>query len=124
MALACLAILGRQGVDCCGASLQGSIPSPSRLPPVSLEPQELPSCSQGSLRVLALWEEVNETQKGTLEIVDQPGPGFYSCLFLMEKVTGGWRPVIDLSALSGLVTLTKFKMKTVVSVLGSIRKGD
>ena len=35
--------------------------------------------------------------KDALEIVLDPGPGFYSRLFLVEKATGGWRPVIDLS---------------------------
>ena len=35
--------------------------------------------------------------KDALEITLDPGPGFYSHLFLVEKVTGGWRTVIDLS---------------------------
>ena len=38
--------------------------------------------------------------KGALEIARDPGPGFYSRLFLVEKATGGWRPVIDLSHLN------------------------
>ena len=59
------------------------------LPPVSLEPQELPSCSPGSIRALALWEEISKLlQKGALEPVGQPGLGFYSWLFLVEKVRG------------------------------------
>ena len=93
------------------------------LPPMSLEPRELSSCSPGSVRVLALWEEVDKMlQKGALEAVDQPSPGFYSCLFLVEKVTG-WRLLIILSALNGFIKLTKFQMETVASVL-RIRKGD
>ena len=40
--------------------------------------------------------------KGALEIARDPGPGFYSRLFLVEKATGGWRPVIDLSHLNDL----------------------
>ena len=79
------------------------------LPPVSLNPRELQ-------------EEVSKMLlKGALETVDQPGPGFYSQLFLVEKVTGGWQPDIDLSALNGFVKLMKFQMETVISVLGSIR---
>ena len=35
--------------------------------------------------------------KDALEIFLDPGSGFYSRLFLVEKVTRGWRPVIDLS---------------------------
>ena len=50
-------------------------------------------------------------QKGALEPVDQPGPGFYSRLYLVEKVMGGWRPVIDLLALNGFVTLTSFRWR-------------
>ena len=61
--------------------------------------------------------------KGALEIARDPGPGFYSRLFLVEKATGGWRPVIDLSHLNDFVQLTPFKMETVASVLLSVREG-
>ena len=53
-----------------------------------------------------------------------PGAGFYSWLFLVEKATDGWRPVIDLSHLNDFVQLTPFKMETVASVLLSVREGD
>ena len=62
--------------------------------------------------------------KGALEIARDPGTGFYSRLFLVEKATGGWRPVIDLSHLNDFVQLTPFKMETVASVLLSVREGD
>ena len=62
--------------------------------------------------------------KGALEIARDPGPGFYSRLFLVEKASGGWRPVIDLSHLNEFVQLTPFKMETVASVLLSVREGD
>ena len=62
--------------------------------------------------------------KGALEIVLNPGPGFYSHLFLVEKATGGWRPVIDFSPLNGFVRQTPFKMETATSVLLSIREGN
>ena len=62
--------------------------------------------------------------KGALEIARDPGPGFYSRLFLVEKASGGWRPVIDLSHLNDFVQLTSFKMETVASVLLSVREGD
>ena len=61
--------------------------------------------------------------KGALEIARGAGPGFYSCLFLVEKASGGWRPVIDLSHLNDFVQLTPFKMETVASVLLSVRGG-
>ena len=62
--------------------------------------------------------------KGALEIARDPGPGFYNRLFLVEKATGGWRPVIDLSHLNDFVQLMPFKMETVASVLLSVREGD
>ena len=40
--------------------------------------------------------------KGTLEVLEDWSPGFYGCLFLVEKVSGGWIPVIDLSPLNEL----------------------
>jgi hypothetical protein len=39
-------------------------------------------------------------------------PGFYSCLFLVPKKTGGMRPVIDLSILSSYLSVPHFKMET------------
>ena len=62
--------------------------------------------------------------KGALERVHDPGPGFYSRLFLVEKASGGWRPVIDLSPFNEFVQQTPFKMETASSVLLSVRKGD
>ena len=63
-------------------------------------------------------------EKGAVEVVDDPGLGFYSRLFLVEKATGGWRPVIDLSPLNRFVRQTQFRMETVASVLSSVRGGD
>ena len=62
--------------------------------------------------------------KGTLEEVENPGLGYYGRMFLLQEASGGWRPVISLSSLNNFATLTKFKMETVLSVLGSIKKGD
>ena len=62
--------------------------------------------------------------KGALEIALDPGPGFYSRLFLVEKASGGWRSVISLSHLNEFVQLTQFKMETVAFVLLSVREGD
>ena len=61
--------------------------------------------------------------KGDVEIVQQLGPGFYSCLFQVQKVTGGWRSVIDLLSLNNFVTISRFWMETVSSVLASVRRG-
>ena len=45
-------------------------------------------------------------------------------LFVTLKVTGGWRPVIDLSRLSHFVQLSHFHMETAQSVLQSLRPSD
>ena len=62
-------------------------------------------------------------EKEAIEIAP-PSPGFYSRLFVTPKVTGGWRPVIDLSCLNGWVELSSFRMETAQSVLKSLRPGD
>ena len=78
-----------------------------------------------SPRAQALRQEAEAMlAKGALEIAGDPGPGFYSRLFPVEKASGGWRPVIDLSHLNEFVQLTLFKMETVTSVLLSVGEGD
>ena len=62
--------------------------------------------------------------KGALERVPDPGPGFYSRLFLVENASGGWRSVINLSPFNEFVQQTSFKMETASSVLLSVRRGD
>ena len=62
--------------------------------------------------------------KDALEIVLDLGPGFYSCLFLVDKATGGWHPVINLSHLNEFVLQIPFKMEAIASVLLFIREGD
>ena len=96
--------------------------SPPSLTPV---PLSFRTYNPGSRKSLALCQEVSKMlEKGALEIVADPGFGFYSRLFLVEKATGGWRPVIDLSPLNGFVRQTPFKMETPASVVASVREGD
>ena len=101
------------------------VPFKDSPPPLARPPVSFPTYRAGSPRVQALRQEVEAMlAKGALEIARDPGPGFYSRLFLVEKATGGWRPVIDLSHLNDFVQLTPFKMETVASVLLSVREGD
>ena len=94
-------------------------------PPLSRIPVSFPTYRAGSPRAQALRQEVEGMlAKGALEIARDPGPGFHSRLFLVEKASGGWRPVISLSHLNEFVQLTRFKMETVASVLLSVREGD
>ena len=92
-------------------------------PPLSRTPVSFPTYQAGSPRAQALRQEVEGMlAKGALEITRDPGPGFYSRLFLV-KASGGWRPVISLSHMNEFVQLTRFKMETVASVLLSVREG-
>ena len=87
-------------------------------PPLSRTPVSFPTYRAGSP-----WAQADACQRSLRNRRD-PGPGFYSCFFLVEKASGGWRPVIDLSHLNEFVQLTLFKMETVASVLLSLREGD
>ena len=101
------------------------VPFKDSPPPLARTPVSFPTYRAGSPRAQALRQEVEAMHaKGALEIARDPGPGFYSRLFLVEKATGGWRPVIDLSHLNDFVQLTPFKMEAVASVLLSVREGD
>ena len=48
------------------------------------------------------------------------GPGFYSSLFLVEKRSGGWRPILNLKRLNEGVKPPKFRMDTLQSVLNTL----
>ena len=74
---------------------------------------QFPTYRPDSERALPLLGEIETMMaKGVLETVSDPDPGFYSRLFLVEKSSGGWRPVIDLSPLNEFVRQTPFRMET------------
>ena len=58
------------------------------------------------------------------EFQDPQTPGFYSRLFVVQKDSGAWRPIIDLSTLNTYIASQHFHMETPQSVLRSIRQGD
>ena len=95
-----------------------------RRPPLSKRPLSLPAYSPQSIKGVALTQELqNLLRKGAVEPAHQ-SPGFYSRLFLVQKASGSWRPIIDLSTLNGYITSSHFHMETPQSVLRSIRPGD
>ena len=100
-----------------------SIPFLSR-PRLSSTPVPLPSYSPSSIRGLALSAAVADLQSKAVIEPASSEPGFYSRLFVTPKVTGGWRPVIDLSRLNHFVQLSPFRMETAQSALRSLRLGD
>ena len=100
-----------------------SLPFLSR-PRLSSTPVPLPSYSPSSVRGLTLTAAVADLQsKGAIESASSE-PGFYSRLFVTPKVTGGWRPVIDLSRLNRFVRLSPFRMEMAQPVLQSLCPGD
>ena len=95
-----------------------------RRPPLSERPLSLPAYSPQSIKEVALTQELqNLLRKGAVEPAPQ-SPGFYSRLFLVQKASGSWRPIIDLSTLNDYITSSHFHMETPRSVLSSIRPGD
>ena len=62
-------------------------------------------------------------RKGAVEPAP-PTPGFFSCMFVVAKATGGWRSIIDLSTLNLNVDRTPFRMETSQTVLRAIRRND
>ena len=94
-------------------------------PPLTGSPVRFPTYRLDSERARALLADIDTMMtKGVLEIVSDPDPGFYSHLFLVEKSSGGWRPVIDFSLLNEFVQQTPFRMETPNSVLLTVRKND
>ena len=94
-------------------------------PPLSRILVSFPTYRAGSPRAQALRQEIEEMlTKGALEIARDLGPGFCSRLFLVEKASGSWKPVIELSHLNKFIQLTRFKMEIVASLLLSVRVCD
>ena len=94
-------------------------------PPLSPVPIPMPSYNPLSTKGVALEEvTLGLVTKGAVELAPLPSPGFYSCLFVMWKTSGSWRPVIDLSTLNRFVDVSHFQMETIQSVLLSVRQGD
>ena len=94
-----------------------------RRPPLSELPLSLPTYSPQSIKGVALNQELqNLLRKGAVEPAPQ-SLGFYSRLFLVQKASGSWRPIIDLSTLNDYITSSHFHMETPQSVLRSIRPG-
>ena len=93
-------------------------------PPLSAVPIPLPSYSPSTIKGKALQGELEALiAKRAVELAPS-SPGLYSCLFVVQKASGSWRPVIDMLSLNGFVQLTPFRMESNQSVLQSIRSFD
>ena len=75
----------------------------SRRPPLSDQPLPMPSYSPSSIRGRALEKEfLDLLHKGAIEQAPQTS-GFYSRLFVVQKDSGSWQPIIDLSTLNTFI---------------------
>ena len=93
-------------------------------PPLSPTAIILDSYSPQSVKGRALDEEIQVLRcKGVVEPAP-PTPGFFSCMFVVTKATGSWRPIIDLSTLNLDVERTPFRMETSQTVLRTVRRND
>ena len=117
-----LGILGRGALGPSGSQrVFAAFSLPSSFVNNTGPPSEL---TPSSVRGLALAAVVADLQsKGAIKSASLE-PGFYSRLFVTPKVTGGWRPVINLSRLNRFVRLSPFCMETAQSVLQSLRWRD
>ena len=86
-------------------------------PPLSRVPLLIPSYYPDSIKAKVLHGEVlSLIEKGAVELAP-PSLGYYSCLFVVWKAMGSWRPVIELSLVNCFVLQTRFKMETSQLVL-------
>ena len=96
----------------------------SRRPTLSDQPLPMPSYTPSSIRGKALEQEFPDLlHKQAIEQAPQT-PGFCSHLFVVQKDSGAWRSIIDLSTLNTYIASQRFHMETPQSVLRSIRQGD
>ena len=74
-----------------------------------------------SERFLAIDAEWIKMIEQDIEQVSSPDMDSYGLMFVVPKVSDGWKPVIDLSPLSEFFKTTKFRRNTTALVLLSVR---
>ncbi|KAL8590051.1 hypothetical protein ACOMHN_034282 [Nucella lapillus] len=93
------------------------------MPPLSDTPP--PHRSSSAEKEAVIQSEITlMLQKGAIQELHDPGPGFYSRLFVVPKPNGSWRPILDLSPLNKFIRDMKFRMESTSSIRESIRSGD
>ena len=69
-------------------------------------------------------EVASLVEKGAVERLSSAPAGFYGRLFTVPKVTGGYRPVLDLSPLNAHLKHIPFRMESPSSFREALRPGD
>ena len=94
-------------------------------PNLSESPIALISYTTDPVKTQALQEEIDKMlYKGAIEPVVGPLEGLYNRMFLADKASGGFRPVIDLRRLNSFIRTDKFAMETSQSVRLAVRPED
>ena len=55
------------------------------------------------------------------EVKDTASPGYNSCLFLVPKPDGAFKPIIDLKKLNLFLDIPSFKMETLFSIIAALQ---
>ena len=94
-------------------------------PPLTKHPVHFPPPILTSAKEVIDQEVVTlELKKAISRVTDQESPGFYCRLFAVQKATGGFRPVLDLSKLNEFLRHIQFRMDTTSLVRQSMLPGD
>ena len=92
-------------------------------PPLSQQVRRGPSFSVAQQKELG--EQVAKMlEKGAIEKVVLPGPGFYAHLFLRPKKDGSMRPILNLKPLNRFVRYQHFKMENLAVATTIIQQND
>ena len=87
-----------------------TLPFGDVLPPLAMAPDFPDAYAPGSERHHALLQQVQALlDKQAIETVPQPGPGFYSRLFVTPERSGDWRTIINLSRLNNFLHVPHFQ---------------
>ena len=89
------------------------------LPSLLRYPLELPSNN----KTADLFHAVQKLRlsRAIEEVTDTTSPGYYSCLFLVPKPDGSFRPIIDWKKLNQFIIVPSFKMETLFSIIAAIQ---
>ena len=73
---------------------------------------------------IALRQELLVLSDKLLKEEGSPSEDFYSRMFVVQRASGVWHLMIDLSSLNHFIHKTKFWMETSCLVLQSVRQND
>ena len=95
--------------------------------PAPLTPAPIFLSPPADLQAVAVLQSEIDTlliKEAVEEVFPPYSPGFYGRIFVVPKVTGGWRPVLDLSPLNRFLRQVRFRMETPTSVREAIFHND